>query len=280
MLSYRHAFHAGNYADVLKHLVLTRIVTHLTKKPGPVCYIDTHAGAGGYSLVSSEAKKTDEFSQGIGLLWGQKKLPTALAEYRELVARFNQGPSLKHYPGSPWLARQLLRKQDRLELCELHPKDHPLLAKQFAGERRVKCHFDDGFKRSLGLVPPIERRGLVLIDPSYEVKHDYDKVVSHIKALHKRFATGTYALWYPLVDVARIKRMEQAFVSSGMRNVELYEVSLTRDHAQPGMTGSGMIVVNPPWTLKQDVREALEWFGPQISDNGQALYRISELVPE
>ena len=280
MLSYRHAFHAGNYADVLKHLVLTRIVTHLTKKPGPVCYIDTHAGAGGYSLVSSEAKKTDEFSQGIGLLWGQKKLPTALAEYRELVERFNQGPTLKHYPGSPWLARQLLRKSDRLELCELHPKDHPLLAKQFAGERRVKCYFEDGFKRSLALVPPVERRGLVLIDPSYEVKHDYDKVVSHIKALHKRFATGTYALWYPLVDVARIKRMEQAFVSSGMRNIELYEVSLTRDHAQPGMTGSGMIVVNPPWTLKKDVREALEWFGPQISDNGQALYRICELVPE
>ncbi|MEH6651360.1 MAG: 23S rRNA (adenine(2030)-N(6))-methyltransferase RlmJ [Motiliproteus sp.] len=280
MLSYRHAFHAGNYADVLKHLVLTRIVTHLTKKSAPVCYIDTHAGAGGYSLLCSEAKKTDEFSQGIGQLWGQKKLPAALGEYLQLIEQFNQGAALKHYPGSPWLARQLLRKQDRLELCELHPKDYALLAKQFAGERRVKCHFDDGFQRSLGLVPPVERRGLVLIDPSYEVKHDYDKVVTHIKALHKRFATGTYALWYPLVDVARIKRMEQAFVRSGMRNIELYEVSQSDDHAQPGMTASGMIVVNPPWTLKQDVREALEWFGPQISDNGQALYRITELVPE
>ena len=268
MLSYRHAFHAGNYADVLKHLVLTRIVKHLTNKAGPICYIDTHAGTGGYSLVSSEAKKTGEYNQGIGLLWGQKKLPKPLAEYRALVQQFNDGNTLRNYPGSPWLARQLLRAHDRVELCELHPKDHPRLAQLFSSERRVKCHFEDGFTRSLALVPPVERRGLVLIDPSYEVKHDYDKVVSHITALHKRFATGTYALWYPLVDVARIRRMEQAFVRSGMRNIELYEVALTDDHSQPGMTASGMIVVNPPWTLKQDVREALDCFAPLVSDNG------------
>ncbi len=280
MLSYRHAFHAGNYADVLKHLVLTRIVKHLTKKPGPVCYIDTHAGAGGYSLLSSEAKKTGEFNQGVGVLWDQRKLPESLLEYRQLVERFNDGKALRNYPGSPWFARQLLRNTDRLELCELHPKDHPRLTQLFAGERRVKCHFEDGFKRSLALVPPVERRGLVLIDPSYELKEDYAKVVSHIKELHKRFATGTYALWYPLVDQQRVRTLEKAFIKSGIRNIELYEVSVTADHSQPGMTGSGMIVVNPPWTLKQDLREALEWFGPQISDNAQALYRITELVPE
>jgi 23S rRNA (adenine2030-N6)-methyltransferase len=121
---------------------------------------------------------------------------------------------------------------------------------------------------------------LVLIDPSYEIKSDYAKVVSHIQALHKRFATGTYALWYPLVDEQRVRTLERAFINSGMRNIELYEVSVSADHTQAGMTGSGMIVVNPPWTLKQDVREAMDWFGPQISDDGTALYRIRELVAE
>jgi 23S rRNA (adenine2030-N6)-methyltransferase len=280
MLSYRHAFHAGNYADVLKHLVLSRTLDYMAQKPGPICYIDTHAGAGGYSLLCSEAKKTDEFSKGIGLLWGLKGLPSALAEYRTLIERFNEGRALRSYPGSPWIARQLLRPQDRLELCELHPKDHPQLARLFKSERRVNCHFGDGFNRSLALVPPVERRGLVLIDPSYEIKSDYTLVVNHIKELHKRFATGTYALWYPQVDEQRVRALEKAFIRSGMRNIELYQLDLTDDHSQPGMTGSGMIVVNPPWTLKKDVREALEWLGPRVSDSGQPLYRIEVLVPE
>ncbi|MEH6471157.1 MAG: 23S rRNA (adenine(2030)-N(6))-methyltransferase RlmJ [Halopseudomonas sp.] len=280
MLSYRHAFHAGNYADVLKHLVLSRTLDYLTQKSGPVCYIDTHAGAGGYSLVCSEAKKTGEFNDGIGLLWQRKDLPAPLAEYRALVEQFNEGRALRNYPGSPWIARQLLRKQDRMELCELHPKDHPRLAALFKGERRVNCYFEDGFKRSLALVPPVERRGLVLIDPSYEIKDDYAKVVKHIKALHKRFATGTFALWYPVVDEQRVRTLEKAFVNSGMRNIELYEVSLTEDHDQKGMTGSGMIVVNPPWTLKKEVREALDWFAPLVSETGQPLYRVVQLVAE
>ena len=141
-------------------------------------------------------------------------------------------------------------------------------------------HFGDGFKRSLALVPPVERRGLVLIDPSYEIKSDYTLVVNHIKELHKRFATGSYALWYPLVDEQRVRTLEKAFIKSGMGNIELYQLDITEDHSQPGMTGSGMILVNPPWTLKKDLREALEWFAPRVSDSGKPLYRLEVLVPE
>jgi 23S rRNA (adenine2030-N6)-methyltransferase len=280
MLSYRHAFHAGNYADVLKHLVVCRILAYLTQKPAPVRYIDTHAGAGVYHLASAEAGTTGEYRNGIGMLWGRNDLPVALAAYRELVADYNSGDSLRHYPGSPWLARRVLRTQDRLELCELHPQDFPRLQRLFRKDGRVCCHFEDGFQASLALVPPHERRALVLIDPSYELKQDYARVVAHVRLLHRRFATGVYALWYPLVEAYRVKALEAAFINSGMRRIQLYEVCLTSRHNNRGMTGAGMIVVNPPWTLQEELRAALEYFAPLVSESGEPIYRIVELAGE
>lgn len=280
MLSYRHAFHAGNYADVLKHLVVCRILAYLTQKPTPVRYIDTHAGAGVYRLDSAEAGTTGEHHNGIGMLWGRKDLPAALASYRELVAEYNAGDVLRHYPGSPWFARRMLRTQDRLDLCELHPRDFPRLQRLFEKDRRVCCHFEDGFNRSLALIPPLERRALVLIDPSYELKQDYARVAAHVQALHRRFATGVYALWYPLVEPHRVKTLEAAFINSGMRRIHLYEVCLTQRHNGRGMTGAGMIVVNPPWKLREEVRAALDCFAPLVSDTGEPVYRIVELAGE
>ena len=280
MLSYRHAFHAGNYADVLKHLVVSRILAYLTQKPGPLCYIDTHAGAGGYNLQSDEANKTAEYQAGIGLLWERDDLPEPLKAYRDLVAKFNRGDALKFYPGSPWFAQQLLREYDRLELCELHPQDFPRLQQYFAKDQRIHCRREDGYQRSLALVPPAEKRGLILIDPSYELKEDYAKVVSHIRNLHKRFATGVYALWYPLVEERRVKTLEAAFVNSGMRRIQLYELSRTAKHLHKGMTGAGMIVINPPWRLKEEVTASLAYYAPMISDSGEALFRVKELVGE
>lgn len=280
MLSYRHAFHAGNYADVLKHLVVCRILDYLTQKPAPLRYIDTHAGAGVYRLDSAEALRNAEFRQGIGMLWGRNDLPGTLAAYRDLVAEFNGGDVLQQYPGSPWFAQRLLRAQDRLDLCELHPRDFPSLQRLFCDDRRVSCHFEDGFKRSLALVPPQERRALVLIDPSYELKQDYARVVDHVRALHRRFATAVYAVWYPLVEARRVKTLETAFINSGMRRIHLYEVCLTARHPGRGMSGAGMIVVNPPWRLREEVHQALAYLAPLVSDTGEPIFRCVELAGE
>ena len=280
MLSYRHAFHAGNYADVLKHLVLCRILVYLVQKPAPLRYVDTHAGAGIYRLDSAEALRNAEFRHGIGVLRERNDLPEPLAAYRDLVVECNGDTALRQYPGSPWFAQRLLRAQDRLELCELHPQDFPRLQRLFRNDRRAGCHFEDGFVRSLALVPPHERRALVLIDPSYELKQDYARVAAHVQALHRRFATGVYAVWYPLVDARRVHTLETAFINSGMRSIHLYEVCLTSNHHGRGMTGAGMIVVNPPWKLQQEVRAALEYFAPLVSETGKPVYRIVELAGE
>lgn len=280
MLSYRHAFHAGNYADVLKHLVLCRILVYLTQKPAPLCYVDTHAGAGGYDLASEQSRKTGEFRQGFGLLWQRADLPPVIAAYRDLVARFNPPGELKLYPGSPWLAQQLLREQDRLELCELHSSEYPLLQQRFAGDRRVHCHNEDGFIKSIALTPPREKRGLVLIDPSYEMKDDYRVVVNHLKLLHKRFATGVYALWYPIVDQYRLNELEAGIIKSAIPRIDLYEISLAADHRRPGMSGAGMMVINPPWKLRRDMQEALAFLAPMFSVDGKPHYRVKELIGE
>ncbi|MDH5572035.1 MAG: 23S rRNA (adenine(2030)-N(6))-methyltransferase RlmJ [Gammaproteobacteria bacterium] len=280
MLSYRHAFHAGNYADVLKHLVLCRILAYLIQKPGAIRYIDTHAGAGGYSLRSPEALKTAEFASGIGLLWDRQDLPVALKAYRDLIEQFNANKVLNTYPGSPWLAQQLLREQDHLDLCELHPQDIDQLMQRFQKDKRIHCYYDDGFACSLALLPPVEKRGLIVIDPSYELKEDYSKVVSHIQALYKRFATGVYALWYPVVESHRVKKLEAAFRNSGIKRIHLYEISITSNHNIKGMTGCGMIVINPPWMLKEEITQALDYFSSLISDTGKAIYRVVEIAGE
>jgi len=280
MLSYRHAFHAGNYADVLKHLVLCRSLAYLTQKAAPLCYIDTHAGAGAYDLGSEQARKTGEFHKGIELIWQRDDLPPPVAAYRDLVARFNPTGELNKYPGSPWLAQQLLREQDRLELCELHTTEYPLLQQQFADDRRVHCYHEDGFYKSVALTPPREKRGLVLIDPAYEVKDDYRLVVKHIKLLHKRFATGVYAIWYPIVDQYRLGELETGFANSGIARIDQYEISLAADHRQPGMTGAGLFVINPPWNLRQEMQQALSFLAPLVSTDGKPHFRVNELTGE
>ena len=280
MLSYRHAFHAGNYADVLKHLVVCRILDYLTQKPTPLRYIDTHAGSGVYRLDSAEALRNAEFRQGIGMLWGRNDLPGTLAAYRDLVAEFNGGDVLQQYPGSPWFAQRLLRAQDRLDLCELHPRDFPSLQRLFCDDRRAACHFEDGFKRSLALVPPQERRALVLIDPSYELKQDYARVVDHVRSLHRRFATAVYAVWYPLVEARRVKTLETAFINSGMRRIHLYEVCLTARPTGRGMSGAGMIVVNPPWLLLDHMKIVLPRLMAALATKDDAFFRCRVLAGE
>src|SRR5664279_2484477 len=200
MLAYRHAFHAGNHADVLKHTVLMLVLRHMNAKQKGYRFVDTHAGAGGYSLEGRYAQKKSEYERGIGLLWTRTDLPEPIADYVELVRRFNPDGVLAQYPGSPALAQMLLRRQDQLRAFELHPTEQKILRATLAGNRRATVYDGDGFLGLRAQVPPPSRRGAVLIDPSYEGHGDYGKVIATLRDALARFAEGIYVVWYPQVS--------------------------------------------------------------------------------
>ena len=259
MLSYRHAFHAGNHADVLKHLVLVQIVRYLGEKPAPFWIIDTHAGAGRYALDSEHAKKLGEWRDGIGRLWQRPDLPAAAVDYVEQVKMLNPDGTLRHYPGSPWLARQLLRDSDRLRLFERHTTDSRLLHECFKGAGRAVTITDgDGFAGLKALLPPPPRRALVLIDPSYETTGDYVAVVKALQDTLKRFATGTYALWYPLLAKRESHQLPGRLKNLGAPNW-LHATLEVKAPAKDGigLHGSGMFIINPPWTLEKTLHDTL-----------------------
>jgi len=283
MLSYLHSFHAGNFADVLKHLVSVEILKHISQKEAPFFYLDTHSGSGAYQLSSKEALKTSEYLNGIGSLWeNHATIPSELNDYFDQVIQFNHEkapPSeLKRYPGSPWFAKQYLRTQDRAVLCELHPKVFDKLRLNFSGNRKLKCYKEDGFEACNRLLPPTEKRGFILIDPPYEVKTDYQTVINTLIKSHRKFTTGIYALWYPVVQRYRINEMEQALINSGINNIQIFELGIQKD-SEKGMTSSGMLVINPPWTLKRKMEQVLPVLTKQLAPN-TGRYRAEQLVEE
>lgn len=282
MLSYLHSFHAGNFADVLKHSVSTHILDYLTQKPAPLFYLDTHSGTGAFSLDDSEAQKNQEYQNGIGRLWqtdlNSSKLPGLVKNYIHLVQEFNDSNDLKHYPGSPWFAQTLLREQDRLSLFELHPREYKTLSRNFKSNRRIKCFQADGFHACISQLPPKERRGYILMDPPFEVKQDYKTAVETLIKAHKKFSTGTYALWYPVVNRHRIRDIEKKFMNSGIKNIQLFELGIEAD-AEKGMTASGMIVINPPWTLMAAMKESLPFLKQKLGQE-KGHFRCEQLVAE
>jgi 23S rRNA (adenine2030-N6)-methyltransferase len=278
MLSYRHSYHAGNFADVLKHIVLIEILEHLIKKEKPFDYIDTHAGAGLYNLRSDHAQKIQEFKNGIAKI-NFDKFPE-LSLYQDILKKCNDGPDIKFYPGSPYIAGQYLRDYDRSWLYELHPSDYKILDQLVTGDRRIRVECGDGFKGLMAKVPPRSKRALVLIDPSYEIKDDYDRVIEVIIKAHKKFATGIYAIWYPVIQRTTINRMETLFRNSGIKNIQLFELGLTADTTEKGMTSSGMIVINPPWTLMEKMKSLLPRLAKVISHENQAVIRAVQLTDE
>ena len=280
MLSYRHAFHAGNFADVLKHIVLLEVLAYLAQKEKPFCVIDTHAGAGKYALDSDYALKTREFDTGISQLWQRDDLPPSVANYVDLQKRFNANGQFNNYAGSPLLIKQVLREKDRLHLFELHSTEVGLLKTTMKQDKRIRIEHADGLKNSLALLPPIERRGLVLIDPSYEIKSDYTDVVKTLIQMHKRFATGTYALWYPVIERGRNQALEMAFKKSGIKNIQLFELGIHADNSGRGMNASGMIVINPPWNLATTMQTVLLWLADIFGENGAGNFRVETLVSE
>ncbi len=278
MLSYRHSFHAGNPADVIKHLVLSEVLDYLTQKDKPLEYIDTHSGAGMYTLASKESQKTQEYEQGIAKLWNYQGDNQMILDYKLLIQSFNQD-KLAFYPGSPEVARKKLRVQDKSWLFELHPQDCKLLENNFKHSKKAQVRFEDGFKGLIGLLPPVSRRACILIDPPYEIKSDYDLVIKTLIKAYKRFSSGTYMIWYPVVDRDRINKMEQDLISSGIKNICLFELATSADTPEHGMTSSGMIVINPPWKLKSAMEQVLpELVSLLAPDSG--FFRVEELVGE
>jgi 23S rRNA (adenine2030-N6)-methyltransferase len=275
MLSYQHGYHAGHFADVVKHLTLTRLLSYMTAKEKPLFYLETHSGRGIYDLHGSQASKTKEHCEGIDILWKQKdKLPPVFSPYLEIINQVNKSEKLRYYPGSPCIAINMLREQDRIYCCELHPREYEYLQKLPYLNKRVFYSQSDGIASLNALIPPTERRGLIFIDPSFEVKSEYKEIPKAIKAAYQRFSTGVYCLWYPLVDQFYHDQLLRAMAKIGTENALRIEFSWTNSN-QIGMTGCGLWIINPPFTLAEEIKSALQYLRTLIP--GDSSYLVEKV---
>ncbi|MBS0346200.1 MAG: 23S rRNA (adenine(2030)-N(6))-methyltransferase RlmJ [Proteobacteria bacterium] len=281
MLSYRHAFHAGNHADVLKHFVLVQLLEYFNQKDKPYWYIDTHAGAGCYSLEDAFARKNAEYEEGVARLLGRKDVPKELREYLKVVRDLNTGGQLRLYPGSPCCAAAVLRPDDRMRLFELHPADNRLLQQtvENMGNKALVLE-QDGFTGINAFLPPPTRRALVLIDPPYEVKTDYRTVVSMLKESLRRFATGTYVVWYP-----KLQSMQSRELPDKLKRLPINSwLNVSLDVQKPsedgfGMHGSGLFVINPPWTLPEMLKKVMPYLVEVLGLDDGAKFELEYEIP-
>jgi 23S rRNA (adenine2030-N6)-methyltransferase len=281
MLSYRHGFHAGNFADVHKHVALVMLLETLRRKEAGFCFIDTHAGAARYDLHAPFAQKHREFDGGLGRVWQRRDAPPAVNRYLHAIAAFNNGAGFpRHYPGSPCLGRYFLRAQDRMILVELHNTEAPLLKQYFGRERQVAVHHRDGFEALPALVPPAARRGLVLIDPSYELRDEFSRAVAALIAAWKKWPTGVYVLWYPLHARYALRPFYERLEQSGMRKLLLSEIRVCGDDRARRLAGSGLVVVNPPWQFERNYRRVVHWLAGALDQGAHRAPRCYWLVPE
>jgi 23S rRNA (adenine2030-N6)-methyltransferase len=264
-MNYRHAFHAGNFADVFKHAVLARIIAYLKQKPAAFRVIDTHAGAGLYDLAGADASRTGEWRDGIGKLLAAAPPPAArdlLAPYLETVASFNSGDAITLYPGSPALVRHWLRTQDRLVVCEAEPVAARALANRMRGDHRVKAIAIDGYTALNAYVPPKERRGLVLTDPPFEQPDEFARVADGLAGAHRKWPTGHYLVWYPIKDTRAAEGFARDLTRRGIARMLRAELTVAPVRAGEKLNGSGLIIVNPPWTLEDELAVLL----PALAD--------------
>jgi 23S rRNA (adenine2030-N6)-methyltransferase len=273
-MNYRHAFHAGNFADVFKHTILIGLLQSLQEKAAPFCYFDTHAGAGRYDLRGAEAAKTGEAEGGIvRLLGAQAALPPLLRIYLDLIAALNlagySGHAIAIYPGSPLIASHLLRQSDRAVLCELQGDEVAALKALFASDPRIGVHQRDGYAALGALVPPKERRGLVLIDPAIEAA---------LKTAHARWPTGIYAIWYPIKQREATRPFLRWFAANGMRKTLVAELLVHADDSPLRLNGCGMVIVNAPWRFDDQLRDLLPPLQKELSREPAASTRVDWLV--
>lgn len=282
-MNYRHAFHAGNFGDVLKHVVLLELLSALHRKSSPVHLIDSHAGIGVYDLASSEAQRGGEYRLGVGAVLADAAAARILPAYHAALKALNPelgpgGEGLRRYPGSPWLLRQSLRQDDRLSLCELHPQDIESLKRNMGRDPRIALHHRDGFEALKALTPPTPRRGLALIDPAFEAKDEFAVLSKAVQGVHKRWATGLLAIWYPIKDQKSIDRWKAELAAP--MTVETIAVELTIRPAKEAkqMNGSGLVLVNPPWQLIDGLKPMLDFLKVRLAREAGATARIETLV--
>lgn len=280
MFSYRHSFHAGNHADVLKHLVLVHLLQYLKRKDKPFVVIDTHAGAAVHDLAGTYAQKNAEYQSGISRLWGRRGLPPPLADYVAQVRAFNPDGNLRFYPGSAGIEFAMLRGQDRLRLFELHSTESRALLEHFARHApQAIAKAEDGFTAWRALLPPPSRRALTLIDPSYEDKADYQRVVVTIREALEKFATGVYAVWYPIVQRREAREFPERLKRTA--TTDWLNVSLTVKAASEdglGLNGSGMFIVNPPWTLPKMLSQVMPLLVELLGQDGAAEFTLKSQI--
>ena len=288
-MNYRHAFHAGNFADVLKHAVLVRILLHLCAKPAPFRVLDTHAGAGRYDLAGAEASRGGEWRAGIGRLLAAELAEDAralIAPYLDAVCALDPGERLASYPGSPALIGAFLRAQDRLLACELEPAAAAALARNLAGDRRAKALAIDGWTALNAYVPPKERRGLVLIDPSYEDAGDFSRLGQALVAAHRKWPTGGYLAWYPIKDRAGPDTLARHLRRGGLAKILRAELTVARDpagstsHAAQPLAACGLIAINPPYTLADELAIMLPALAAAMSDGPGGDHRLDLIAGE
>lgn len=277
MLSYRHAFHAGNFADVLKHWVLSHLLLAMQRKPQPFFYLDTHAGAGRYDLQSGMAQNLREFESGVARIWQQPGAPETFEPYLQLLRSENPSPKLRYYPGSPAVALKLLRPQDRAVFCELHAAEQLLLKKFCSSSKQVRVAPMDGLQALKALLPPREVRALVFMDPAYELDADYRQIPEALLMAQRRSAGAVLALWYPMLGARQAQQLPGRIARQA--RVPLLSVELWVRPPGVGMYGSGLLLLNPPWKLAEGLQPGLEWLA-QVLGEGQGGARLHWLVKE
>ncbi len=280
MLAYRHQFHAGCFSDVFKHALLAQLVLALEKKDKPFFYLDTHAGIGRYDLMHEWAQKNAEHKDGIELAWGRKDAPPEMAPYLDAVRAENPNGKLRYYPGSPRIVRRLLRADDRMVLTELNRKDCEALATLFARDKQVTVEWSDGYQALKAHLPPQVRRGLVFVDSSFDRAQELKRLTQGCVEAHRKFSTGVYALWYPLMDPAVMQGFERRVAATGIRRILQLEISVHPREWTLTMRGCGLLVVNPPFGFEAAARAILAWLWLVLSRQGNGEQRVRWLVTE
>lgn len=278
-MNYRHAFHAGNHADVFKHVTLTRLLALIARKDAPFVYVDSHAGVGLYDLRGDQASRTGEWLEGIDRLWQTADTPALLDDYLGVLRDMNPSGELRHYPGSPELARVLSREQDRLQLNEKHPEDGELLKDNMRGDRRVAVHRGEGWHVPRALLPTREKRVLLLIDPPFEQPDEFERCVQALDEAHGRMRQAVVAIWYPIKDRRQLKRFYQRLEKSAAPKLLRAELYVHSPDDVERLTGSGLVISNAPWGLEDELRELLPWLAQTLAQS-QGGWALDWLIAE
>jgi 23S rRNA (adenine2030-N6)-methyltransferase len=273
-MNYRHFYHAGNFADVMKHNILLVLLNALLSKDKPLCYLDTHAGIGCYDLTT---QKQAEYKTGIAKLWQLTDTPNLITQYLQIIKTLDT-KKLRYYPGSPYFARKMLREQDRMVLCELHQEDVQTLKQLFYSDKAIAVHHLDGYQSLKAFLPPREGRGLILIDPPFEKPDEFKQILSSLKLALTRFSHGIYAIWYPIKDSYSIQRFKRNLQNLAVNNILLAELAIAEINPMLPLSGCGMAIINAPWQVDKTLTELLAWLWKTLTTEQRGSYQVEWLV--